>query len=112
MALTKKINVYLDSNDKYRRIHWDSWYVDDVFFGLSPVPMYGVLSQTSKISTAGVVTIYNDLIADGEGEDIDGILLQESEYAFLDGYDDVCFTYESDVSQTYEVDYNLDSRKL
>ena len=99
MALTKKINVYLDSNSKYRRIHWDSWYDDDVFI-------------VSRISTAGVVTIQDDFIADGDGEDIDGILLQESEHAFLDEYDDVCYMYESDVSQTYEVDYNLDSRKL
>ena len=112
MALTKKINVYLDSNSKYRRIHWDSWYVDGVFFGLSPIPLYGVLTQVNRISTAGVVTLSNDFIADGDGEDIDGILLQESEHAFLDEYDDVCYMYESDVSQTYEVDYNLDSRRL
>lgn len=107
MTLSKQINYYRDSNSKYRRIPWDSWYEDGTFIGLSPAPVpIGI-----EFSTAGAMTIQNDFFDTDQGEDISGIIIRDSEEDFLDDYDDVTFGYISDFAQTYETDYHEKDRQ-
>ena len=109
MALTKRLNYYIDSNGKYRRIPWDTWYEDGTFIGISPAPMGPTVGIT--FTAAGVVTLIDDFMDEGEGEDITGMILWDDEDTFLDQYDDVCYFYESDCCQTYETDYHLTARQ-
>lgn len=104
MALTKVLNYYSDANSKLRRIPWDTWYSDGVLIGLSPAPMGPTVGIS--FSSAGVVSLYDDFMDEGQGEDITSLNIATSEDAFLDTYDDVCYMYESDCCQTYETDYH------
>lgn len=109
MAITKKIHVFKDSNDRYRRIHWDSFYVDDVFVGLSPVPTFQ--SFPIEIASTGTVTVNDDFLDKADQFEIADVILETDEETFLDGYDDVCYSYESDDAQTYETGYDKTARQ-
>jgi len=109
MAITKKIHIFKDSDDRYRRCLWDSFYVDGEFAGLAPAPTFQ--SNPIKISSAGTVVINDDFLDEAEHFEIADIILEADEETFLDGYDDVCFLYESNAAQTYETGYNTTARQ-
>jgi len=111
MAITKKIHIFKDSDDRYRRCLWDSFYVDGVFVGLAPVP-FGEGLFSFVVSSAGAVTINDDLLDEAGNFEVADIILETDEETFLDGYDDVCFLYESNAPQTYETDYHSNARQF
>ena len=108
MALTKRLNYYIDANSRIRRIPWDTWFQDGSFAGLSPVPI--ATQSPFEFDANGSIKIFDDFLYEGEGGDITNLVEQTDEYAFLDEYDDVCFFYESKDAQTYETDYHETSR--
>ena len=108
MALTKQLNYYIDSNSKYRRIPWDSWYNSGTFVGISPAPMGPTAGIT--FTSTGEVLLKDDFMDEGQGEDITALREWTDEDTFLDQYDDVCYMYESDCCQTYETGYHLTAR--
>jgi hypothetical protein len=109
--ITKKIHIFKDSDNRYRRCLWDSFYVDGVFVGLAPVPFgEGLFGFT--ISSQGAVTLNNDLLDEADNFEVADIILEADEETFLDNYDDVCFLYESKDAQTYETDYHSHARQF
>ena len=116
MAITKYLNYYQDDDNNYRRIPWDTWLQDGVVLGLSPV---GIKNQdTVSFDANGVVTCDLDFldVAD-EGDagkrdaEISSLEEQTDERTLTLTYDNVCAYYESDFSQTYELDYDKPSLK-
>jgi hypothetical protein len=107
MALTKRINYYIDDDGYYRRIPWDSWLQDGIFCGLSPV---GITFETLEWDSNGNVTCNRDFvdieIDEGKILDIVGFNLHTDERTFLETYENVTAFYDSDVSQTWELDYD------
>lgn len=111
MALTKYLNYYIDDDGYYRRIPWDTWVDDGVVIGLGPVGLKrdDVISYDSD----GVVTLDMDFldIADVgttnlKTSEIKSMEEQTDERTLLASYENVHGFYESDVSQTYEFDYD------
>jgi hypothetical protein len=107
MALTKRINYYIDGDGYYRRIPWDSWLQDGVFCGLSPV---GIEPSPLEWNSDGNVVCNRDFLDIGMDEektlDVVGFNLQTDERTFLEIYENVTSFYQSDVSQTWELDYD------
>ena len=108
MALVKTLNYFSDGSSRLRRIPWDTWYQDGEKLGLSPAPTGPTLGI--EFSSAGVVSLKDDFMDEGQGEDITTLQEWDDENTFLDTYDDVCYSYESDCCQTYETEYHTDSR--
>ena len=111
MALVKYINYYEDDDGYLRRIPWDTWMQDGSFAGLAPV---GIKNQeVISISSTGVVTCDTDFLDIAQSDDVEKrdsevtlLVKQTSEKEFLSKYDNVCYYYESEFAQTYELDYD------
>lgn len=111
MALTKRINYYIDDSGYYRRIPWDTWLQDGAFFGLSPVGIK--VNDVITFDSDGVVTCDMDFIdpaiegdADIFDSEIVGLSLQTDERTFREVYENVTGFYESESEQTYEFDFD------
>jgi hypothetical protein len=116
MALTRHLNYYVDSDGHYRRIPWDTWLKDGAFFGLAPVGIK--VDDNIEWDSNGNVTCNTDFLDPADSDDgnkqhsgISAIIEQTNERTFLETYENVIAFYESDESQTYELDYDKSSYK-
>lgn len=116
MALTRHLNYYVDDDGYYRRIPWDTWLEDGAFFGLAPVGIK--VDNILEWDSNGNVTCHSDFFDPADSDDgdkqvseISSMIEQTNERTFLETYENVTAYYESNESQTYELDYDKSTYK-